>query len=218
YEGYPDEFPVAEYAANIGLAVAAQRSTKLSWRRDTVEQTLVNLLPERYRRTRIPAKVFGAVALLVVLAAGAFGLTTVAASASASVSSLDAQVSRLERVAAVSRIQVAQVNVVRAQIPVVMAQIEAVDAQTEVLAGEVALLLERVRFVTTDSPLRQVRVLSAEISKGGVKILATAPSSALAMAWADALRQSGLLGSVETTSVTTEALGNRVNFLVETIF
>ena len=218
YQGYPVEFSSAEYAANIGLAMAARRSSRVSWRRDTVEQTLVNLLPERYQRSRVSTKALGWVALLAVLAAGAVGLTGVAADSSASAGTLEAQVSRLERQVNVSRNQAARVISIRAELPVIAGQIEAVDRQIEVQAEELSLLLERLRLLTTDSPLRQVRVLGAKFTDGRVELQATAPSNSLAVTWVEALRQSDLFATAETMSVSLSEGSSRVTFDVDATF
>lgn len=199
---YPDSFPAAEYAANLGLAVADWGAHPRRWHRE--DEALVagiDLLPERHRYRLIPKAVLRTA---IVSASAALLVSTAflgAGYAQATTVNLQTQIAELEREARLNAVQASRFNSEQTAVIGVTQQLDALESLEasgrEAVVGDIA----RLAVLTTESPVRRVSVVSIDQVKGILRVTASATSVDQALAFAEAMRSSGLFEQVEVKDV-----------------
>ena len=202
---YPAGFPAVEYATNVGLALADWGRRQAPWRRTRARQAVVDLLPERHRRRRVPVRVLAVAALFVALTAGAVATTAVANDVVAWAHTLETRVATLQRLVRVDTIAAARENGLRMQLAIVEEQTEALELQERTSRESVALLLERFRLLTDESPGPAVSVSGVSLAGGKVRLAGHAPTYQDVIRFADSVRAAGLFTDIQTTDAAGEA-------------
>ena len=200
---YPDAFPAAEYAANLGLAVADWSARQGRWHRDSNELAAsIDLLPERHRFRAIPkaalrmAAVSAGAALLV--SAAIFG----AGDARANTAGLHAEIVTLERQARLDAVQASRFNSEQITVTSINQQLGGLASVEMSRRAEVADVIARLGALTIDSPVRRVNAANLSQVRGVMRVTATATSIKQAIAFAEAMRASGLYEQVDLKDVT----------------
>ena len=89
----------------------------------------------------------------------------------------------------------------RALINTVEDQITSLSNMRAINHGQVASVIGRLSQLTIDSPVRRVSVSTIDLPRGQAKVNATTTSVTQALAYADALRDSGLFTEVVISSI-----------------
>lgn len=199
---YPDAFPAAEYAANLGLAVADWSARQGRWHHDRNQLAAsINLLPERHRSRTIPktalrmAAVSAVAALLVSTAI--FG----AGDARATAAGLQTEIVTLERQARLDAVQASRFNSEQITVVSINQQLDGLASVEKSKRAEVADVIARLASLTIDSPVRRVNTASVSQVRGVLQVTASATSIKQALAFADAMRVSGLYEQVDLLDV-----------------
>jgi hypothetical protein len=199
---YPESFPAVEYAANLGLAL---RRRKQGQPQALKASFAINLVPERYRQRPVPLP---QAALLVAVVVGVVGVI----SPLSDVLQPDAESSRLR--SDIARYQ-RGIDDARERLRTAR-EAEASRAQEMVLAEQLETGLQQIAGrhliwpgVIEDSlatfPAVEILTFSESLTK--LSILARAPTSAEAVAYATYLKNIGLFNDVNITSLSSEAQG-----------
>jgi hypothetical protein len=199
---YPDGFPAAEYASNLGLAVADWSAHPRRWLRD--DEALapsIDLLPERHRSRVFPKT---AVRMAIISAGAALLVSTAlfgAGQARATTADLQTEITRLESQARLDAIQASRFNRDQTVVASINRQLEGLTALESSQQADVTDVITRLGLLTIDSPVRRVNAVSVDQVRGLLRVTANATSINQALAFTDAMRASGLYEQVDVKDV-----------------
>jgi hypothetical protein len=203
---YPDDFPAAEYAANLGLAVADWSAHRSRWSRaDLALAPSMDLLPERHRYQLIPRT---ALRMAAVSAGAALLVTTAifgAGEARATTADLETEIVSLESRARIDAIQASRFNQQQLAAKSVIRQLDGLAALEASQQTETDDVITRLGSLTINSPVRRVNVVSLDQVRGVMRITANATSINQALAFTEAMRESGLYQQVDIKDVSVGA-------------
>ena len=201
---HPEVFRADVYATNLGLALADWERLKPWWKRTPEVSSLVmDLLPERHQVRAVPRKLARLAGLAVGLAIMLSLAVLASGDARTTVEALEREVSLLERQARLNAIEAARFNSQQLTLDTIEEQITALSNLRAISHGQVTGVIEKLSQMTVDSPVRRVNVLSLDLTPGEVKIAASAGAVTQALAYAGALRETGLFAKVEVSNIVT---------------
>jgi hypothetical protein len=203
---YPDKFPASQYAINIGLALADWNVRSSSWRRSQGSRVRpTDLLPERHRVRTVPKKVTQVAAVSTAVATIVVCTVYGAGQARQDVAALQASVASLERQARIDAAQASRLNREQTQVTSILGQITAIGQMMAERQATVDEAIARLAAMTIDSEVRRVDPIDISHTQGKVSITAGATSINQALAYADALRQSGLFTTISVKDISAGA-------------
>ena len=192
----PDGFPALEYAANVGLMLADRERARVPWQRSPAQQIVMDLLPPRHRRLRVPARAIGIALLFGALAAGALAATSFVQQIESWADAQEALLAGVHRQVRIDNVAAARENSVRLKLDVLAAQVQALDDEVRTSRDAVSLLVDRARALTGEP---SVAVSDVGLAGGEVQVSGSAPSYRSVVAFADRLRAGGLFDELRTT-------------------
>ena len=188
----PANFPVSEFAANLGVAAAHQNRRRAAGR-------CGDLLPERYRSRLIPLWPAAAVSVLLLLAALAFNLTIQAGDVSRDVDSLSARVETLEVRDRQLRLEASSARVLQEKTLRAEASTNAVRSYLGTVDGQVEFLTRSLDALAREA-LPPGLVLSNIAPVGpDLQVVGVAPSFEGVLEYAENLRASPYFAGAEAT-------------------
>ncbi|MCH7654815.1 MAG: hypothetical protein IIC95_02380 [Chloroflexi bacterium] len=193
----PDGFPALEYAANVGLMLADRDRPRLPWRASPAQQAVMDLLPPRHRRLRLPARAIGIALLFGALGAGAVAATSFVQQAESWAERQEASLAGVHRNVRIDNVAAAREKSMRLKLDVLAAQVQALEEEVRTSRDAVALVVERARALTGEP---SVEVSDVSLAGGEVRVSGSAPSYRAVVAFADGLRATGLFEQLRTTS------------------
>ena len=204
---HPSGFPPMEYAANVGLALADWDRPVVPWRRSPTQQLVIDLLPERHRRRRVPWRALALAALYGALAAGAVAATALVNDIERSVEAMELGLAGVHRQVRIDNVAAARESSLRLKLDAIGGQVDALEAQARANRDEMAQLLERLRLLTTGAAGPAVTVSDVTLAGGEVRLSGTAPTYEAVVAFADAVRARGLFTGLRTTDASGTSAG-----------
>jgi Tfp pilus assembly protein PilN len=172
---YPADFPVAEYAANLGLAVA-HRFRELSQGNLPAQRGMaVNLLPQRYSPKSLPLKPLALGMALVLLGLLAFGvLTPQVAAAQAESDQLASRLTNLERAERLQVLAQNRVSRFEEELALLRSQANNLDDHQLALRTEIQTLIDRLVTLSDTALPRGVEVSDLTRNAQGFAVSGTA--------------------------------------------
>ena len=204
---YPDDFPISEYAANVGLALL-DRANPRWWRalaRDG--QTSLNLLSERHIPRRVPATAIGVFVALTFFALSAFNFTPRVDALTAEAAEAGSEVERKERLQRLHSLGKASAAKVEAESLEILQATLILEAHRGRLIEEMATLgafFERIRTITVTSRPEDVIVSNLSPKGDEFTLTASAPTFEGAIQYAENIRLSGLFVGVSVRKVSSD--------------
>ena len=193
----PDGFPALEYAANVGLMLADRDRPRLPWRASPAQQAVMDLLPPRHRRLRLPARAIGIALLFAALGAGAVAATSFVQQAESWAERQEASLAGVHRNVRIDNVAVAREKSMRLKLDVLAAQVQALEEEVRTSRDAVSLVVERARSLTGEP---SVAVSDVSLAGGEVRLSGSARSYGAVVAFADGQRATGLFEQLRTTS------------------
>ena len=204
----PDDFPMAEYAVNVGLACAEASNPQRRSGPSKQHRPVMDLLPVRYRRPTVPVRPVGTAALLLFLAAGALFATDRLQQVVAQDELLTQRVEQLQLIDRQLRVSAARAGVLQQQLPSLTTQATVLETQLLDLSDDMSLLLARLQAITMDSVGPGLRVANLTLVGPTLTLGGSAPTYEDALDYTDALRSSGLFSEVQVVRATADALSS----------
>ena len=192
----PDGFPALEYAANVGLFLADRDRPRVPWRASAAQQVVMDLLPPRHRRLRVPMRAIGIALLFGALAVGAVAATSFVQSVESWANAQETSLAGVQRQVRIGNVAAAREASMRLKLDVLAAQVQALDDEVRTSRDAVSLLMERARILTSEP---SVAVSDVSLAGGQVGVSGSAPSYRSVVAFADGLRAAGLFDELRTT-------------------
>lgn len=156
---YPQDFPVADYAVNLGLALAHWSRSK-SWIKPGVlspgllskggsrSALAINLLPERHLPKPLPVWPVAAVATLLFFGVAALGASSEVQALTAEASALSVQKDTVERQERQFRLKLASAKSAQQKNQAVRQEISALSSSLDGLSREMDTLLAQLQAIT----------------------------------------------------------------------
>ncbi|MEX2598700.1 MAG: hypothetical protein WD533_03490, partial [Dehalococcoidia bacterium] len=206
--GYPEEFPAALYAANIGLAVANTRAAKRGRGQSAADQALFDLLPSRLQRKHTFSwRRLGIALALAGVTLAAVGSTYAVSHAQAYNAMMDGHVFTLERQAVAAQREMSQATADSRLVPQLNNAAEAVQSRQQELAASISSLIERIETVINPDGSRAT-VSQISVSDSSMTMSIQTNSRDAVVQYAHALRETGLFEQVTLGNVTGGAPGD----------
>ena len=193
---FPPGFPALEYAANVGLMLADLDRPRLPWRQSPAQQVVMDLLPRRHHRLRVPTRAIGIAMLYAALAAGALAATSFVRGVESWADTMEGRLAAIHRQVRIDNVAAARANSMRMKLDSLAAQVQSLEDAQGANQGTVSLLVDRARLLTGE---RSVAVSDVSLAGGEVRVSGSAPSYRSVVAFADALRAGGLFDELRTT-------------------
>ena len=204
---YPDDFPIAEYAANVGLALL-DRGNPRWWRALARNgQTSLNLLSERHIPRRVPVTAIGVFVALAFFALSAFNFTPRVGALTAEAAEAGSEVERKERLQRLHSLGKASAAKVEAESLEILQATLALEAHRGRLIEEMATLgafFERIRTITVTSLPEDVKVSNLSPKGDEFTLTGSAPTFEGAIQYAENIRLSGLFVGVSVRKVSSD--------------
>ena len=193
----PDGFPALEYATNVGLMLADRDRPRVPWRASPAQQVVMDLLPPRHRRRRLPARAIGTALLFGALGAGAVAATSFVQRAESWAERQEASLAGVQRSVRIDDVAAARERSMRLKLDALAAQVQALEDEVRTSRDAVSLVVERVRSLTGGP---SVSVSDVSLASGEVRLSGSAHSYGAVVAFANGLRATGLFEQLRTTS------------------
>ena len=193
---FPPGFPPLEYAANVGLMLADLNRPRVPWWASPAQQLVLDLLPRRHRRLRVPTRAIGIGVLYAALAAGALVATSLVQATESWADTMEGRLAIVRRDVQIDSVAAARANSMRVKLDVLAAQVQALDDEAGTNRDAVSLLVDRARLLTGEP---SVTVSAVSLGGGEVSLSGSAPSYGAVVAFGDGLRAGGLFDELRTT-------------------
>ena len=204
---HPDDFPIAEYLPHVGLLLAdsAKPGSRRRGRPPSVSRP--GNVPPRHRYGRVSQRAVAMAALALVLMAGAAAGTLKAQSLEVGFASASAELQTLEDVARIQRLERMRTLAQLQLLPQVNERIAALTAMLNLLDEELRVFGNRIRAITADELTPGTQITSVLITSDTVHIVGSAASHESLVAYALALRDTGLFDDVRIKNTNAVGVG-----------
>ena len=208
----PPDFPVAQYASNIGLLLADRAGTgpwkaaarKPQARRQSLPAGL-DILPKRHRPAPLPVIPVLIFMALSMAAAGLVPITGLVNTVAGETRALEERLEFQQGQAKHRRAMVDRELELTEELNAVSAEAGALRARLNVTGNEMRNLLARIEAITDDSETHGVSLYGLNPETGGFAIAGSAETHGDVLRYAQAVRDSGLFADAQITGL--EGLG-----------
>lgn len=179
----PGDFPASEYAANLGLALAASPRSRAGF-------PSINVLPARHRPAPFPWWPAAVFSLLLAMMAAAPVLTQRVAERGASVATISRRLSSLQSQARQERLRLGEASALQQNTERTRLLTQQLEAQFQGLASSRSSLIRHIETVATDAVPDGVKLTSMSYGNGKLGLQAQALSYYHALQYVAQLRAS----------------------------
>ena len=167
------------------------------WWQSPAQQVVMDLLPRRHRRLRVPKRAIGIAMLYGALAAGALAATSFVRDIESWADTREAGLAGVHRQVRIDNVAAARENSMRMKLDILAAQIQALEDGAGANRDAVSLLVDRARLLTSEP---SVAVSDVSLAAGVVRVSGSASSYGSVVGFADGLRAAGLFDELRTTN------------------
>ena len=209
---HPDEFPVAEFATNVGLALLARGRTR-TWRGASGPEVVsLNLLSERHFPTPLPMGQVAVFLVLALFAVTAFNLTPRVTAVSTDAKERADELVSIKKRARDHRISLGNAALLQRESRDIRRQTLLMKSRVEGLTDEIETL--KVSFNRIEEIIQKTRPDNVEVSnftpkENAFALSATAPTLDAAIEYADNIRASPLFSNYDVDVRQVDSSGAR---------
>ncbi|MCH7785916.1 MAG: hypothetical protein IIC22_00250 [Chloroflexi bacterium] len=161
---YPEHFPPAEYAANIGLALADRSRGRTGEKLSKKNAPSVNLLSERHLPRPFPIRPIAAFVAILLFGVVAINVATQVETVILDASALNNRVENLERQARLHRLSIGRARALEQNVDVVEQFAASLESQLGEFEADTNSLLAKLEAITLESLPPNVRVTVLSMS------------------------------------------------------
>ena len=202
----PADFPIDEFAANIGLALAGRLEAPARKAARTAAWAPLNLVPARHKPRARLAKPLAVLGVLAALGFAAYAATGPVNDLSAEATALEPQVAGLSREERLQRLQAGRLGALEELGRDLGARAQAVEAVPVALRADLEALAERIVALQDIARALDVELGVLAADQRGFTLGGSAPSFAGVSAYAGELRATALFDDVRVIVADTGAV------------
>ncbi|MFQ6026119.1 MAG: PilN domain-containing protein [Dehalococcoidia bacterium] len=203
---YPEDFPVDEYPANLGLAVADRYRSVDQGNLPAYRGISLNLVPQRYSPRTLRWKPVATSLVLLVLGLLAFGvLSPQVGAAEAEAEQLARRLTNTERTERLQRLAAGRMDKVEEELAQLQQQALGLDAYQIAAKEDVQALISRMNTISGDALPRGVRVSDLGRHPRGFAVSGTAFAYEDVIQYKENLLDSGRFSDVQIQQVQSQS-------------
>ncbi len=210
---YPEHFSPAEYATNVGLAMADRVAGKPREKIAADATPAVNLLPARHLPKPLPVKPAAVLGGLLLLAGLAFAVDGRVAGLTSESAVLSADLAIIERQERQQKLGLARAEKIEGETAATREKAVAVSGHIASLGNKTRFLLTGLEAITHDALHPDVSLSSLKTTAGGFQIVGTGLGYDEVIQYAQTLRELDLFSSVRLHS--TSDAQNGISFQLD---
>lgn len=196
---YPQDFPVNEFTANLGLALAERANRIAFWKKATGNVSSANLLPQRHRPRSLPVLPTVIFASLLVLGYGATIANDKLEAAQSKAEELSEQYDVLQGKERQSRLSLAQKEAEEKRLKATSQVTLALKSRQADSESKANTLLMRLGTITSKSSPDTLRLSTLDLQGDDILLSGKSTSYEEVLKFTESIRQSGLFTSVSIT-------------------
>jgi Tfp pilus assembly protein PilN len=188
---YPEHFPPAEYAVNIGLAIADRNRGKPGAKLTEEQVPALNMLSERHLPKPIPFRPIAIFMSLMLFGVVAFNLTPQVEAQVVEATVIGERLDSLEKQARTRRLSVSAARDLEERTEALRTKVTLLDVRLDDLAFELDAVLNQLEAITGLAEAQGVRISSIQLNGEEYILSGSAGSYDGVLAYTESLREAG---------------------------